>query len=55
MIRVVFDTNVVVSAVLTRGGAAAHALDLAAVLNLHSLARSNWNLSSQVMTMPFTC
>ena len=30
MIRVVFDTNVVVSAVLTRGGAGAHALDLAA-------------------------
>ena len=30
MIRVVLDTNVVVSAVLTRGGAEAHALDLAA-------------------------
>ena len=31
MIRVVLDTNVVVSAVLTRGGAEAHTLDLAAV------------------------
>lgn len=30
MIRVVLDTNVVVSALLTRGGAEAHALDLAA-------------------------
>ena len=30
MIRVVLDTNVIVSAVLTRGGAEAHALDLAA-------------------------
>lgn len=30
MIRVVLDTNVVVSAVLTRGGAEAHTLDLAA-------------------------
>ena len=30
MIRAVLDTNVVVSAVLTRGGAEAHALDLAA-------------------------
>jgi putative PIN family toxin of toxin-antitoxin system len=30
MIRVVLDTNVVVSAVLTRGGAEAYALDLAA-------------------------
>jgi putative PIN family toxin of toxin-antitoxin system len=30
VIRVVLDTNVVVSAVLTRGGAEAHALDLAA-------------------------
>lgn len=29
MIRVVLDTNVVVSAVLTRGGSEAHALDLA--------------------------
>jgi putative PIN family toxin of toxin-antitoxin system len=31
MIRVVLDTNVVVSAVITRGGVEAHALDLAAV------------------------
>ncbi len=31
MIRAVLDTNVMVSAVLTRGGAEAHALDLAAV------------------------
>lgn len=30
MIRVVLDTNVIVSAVLTRGGAEAYALDLAA-------------------------
>ena len=30
MIRAVLDTNVVVSGVLTRGGAEAHALDLAA-------------------------
>jgi len=30
MIRVILDTNVVVSAVLNRGGAEAHALDLAA-------------------------
>jgi putative PIN family toxin of toxin-antitoxin system len=30
MMRVVFDTNVVVSAALTRGGAEAYALDLAA-------------------------
>lgn len=31
MIRVVLDTNVIVSAVLTRGGAEAYALDLAAI------------------------
>jgi len=35
MIRVVLDTNVVISAVLTRGGAAAQALDLTAARKIH--------------------
>jgi predicted nucleic acid-binding protein len=38
MIRVVLDTNVLVSAVLTRGGAEAHALDLAAVRKIQIYA-----------------
>jgi len=38
MIRVVLDTNVVVSAVITRGGAEAHTLDLAAVRKIQIYA-----------------
>jgi len=38
MIRAVLDTNVIVSAVLTRGGAEAHALDLAAVRKIQIYA-----------------
>ena len=38
MIRAVLDTNVIVSVVLTRGGAEAHALDLAAVRKIQIYA-----------------
>lgn len=40
MIRAVLDTNVIVSAALTRGGAEAHALDLAAVRKIQICATS---------------
>jgi putative PIN family toxin of toxin-antitoxin system len=53
MIRVVLDTNVVVSAVLTRGGAESHALDLAAArkIQLH-VTRSILTEYEEVLRRP---
>ena len=41
MIRVVLDTNVVVSAVLTRGGAEAHVIDLTAARKIQIYATAH--------------